>query len=112
MDNDERERDCSLGDQARPESMPCVAGLNDGVAVLGRQLHVQTELLRSSGLCISTQVFSNGRVLFSRKSECTSEFRNIRDTGKIQDLMKNQHMQVIREISRKAAQVSAASDSR
>jgi hypothetical protein len=111
MDNDERERDCIQGEHAKAESVPSVAGLNDSLAIFGRQLHVQTELLRSSSFCIATHVFSNGRVLFSRKSECAPEFRNSRDTGKIQDLMKSQHLQVIREINKKAAQISAASGS-
>jgi hypothetical protein len=111
MDNDERERDCMQGEHVEVESAPSVAGLNDSLAVFGRQLHVQTELLRSSGFCIATQVFSNGRVLFSRKSDCTPEFSHSRDTGKIQELMKSQHLQVIREINKKAAQIFAASDS-
>jgi len=110
MDNDERERGCIKGEHAEVESVPSVTGLNDNLAILGRQLHVQTELLRSPGLCIATHVFSNGRVMFSRKSDCTPEFRNSRDTGKIQDLMKSQHWQVIREINNKAARFPRHSD--
>ena len=111
MSNHEEERGCIKGEHVEGEFVPSVASLNDNLAVFGRQLHVQTELLRSSGFCVTTQVFSNGRVLFSRKSEYTLEFRNSRDTSKIQDMMKNQHLQVIREINKKAAEISAASGS-
>jgi hypothetical protein len=112
MHSDDEERGCIKGGHVEGQSVPSVASLNDNLAVLGRQLHIQTELLKSSGFCVTTQVFSNGRVLFSRKSKYTPEFRNSRDTSKIRDMMKNQHLQVIREINRKAAQISAASGSR
>ena len=108
MDNDERERGCTKSEHVEVESVSFVTSLNDNLAVFGRQLHVQTELLRSSSFCIATHVFSNGRVLFSRKFECAPEFGNSRDRGKIQDLMKSQHLQVMREIKNKAAQISAA----
>ena len=104
MDNDEGESICSKREHAKGESVLSVTGLNENLAAFGKQLHVQTELLRSPGLCITTQVFSNGRVLLSRKSECAPEFFTSRDH--IQDLMIHQHRQVIREIQMKSSQVS------
>ncbi len=112
MDNDLREDICIEGAQQEDESTPFVAGLNDSLAAFGKQLHVQTELLRRPGLCITTQVFSNGRVLLSRKSECTSEFMNSRGINRIREMMIRQHRQVIGEIQLKSAQILARQGSR
>ena len=80
-----------------------VAGLNDNLALLGRQLHVQTENLPAPAGCISTQVFCNGKVLLSRKTDYPPEIRAIADAGKIQALMRSQHLAVIAEITERAA---------
>jgi hypothetical protein len=111
MNNHRQEPDGIDGGHVH-ECLPSVTGLNDNLVVLGKQLHIQTELLKSPVLCITTQVFSSGRVLFSRKSECPPEFSNSGSIGKIRDLMKDQHLQVIREINKKTAQVSGTSGSR
>jgi hypothetical protein len=79
------------------------AGLNDNVEFMGKQLHVQTESIGSPAPCIVTQIFSNGRVIFSKKSECSA------DLNKIQDQMNQQHSQVIRNIAEKEARILKAS---
>jgi hypothetical protein len=111
MDNDQRECIGNKSEQDKDESVPSVTGLNDNLAVFGKQLHVQTELLRCPGFCISTQVFSKGRVLLSRKSECAPELINPRETNKIQDLIFHQHREVVREIQMKSAEISVPDDS-
>ena len=44
-------------------------GLNDNLEFMGKQLHVQTEKTGFPVPRVVTQVFSNGRVVFSKKSD-------------------------------------------
>jgi hypothetical protein len=76
-------------------------GLNDNLVFMGKELHVQTENQGSSALCILTQVFLNGRVVFSTKSEIPHDFHEMHEYSKIQDLMHTQHSQVIQKIKDK-----------
>jgi hypothetical protein len=85
-----------------------ITGLNDNLQFMGRQLHVQTEHLEFPTAHIVTQVFCNGRVLLSKKSEYPSDVRECRDVSKIQQLMHAQHSQVIREIADKQARILAS----
>jgi hypothetical protein len=78
-------------------------GLNDNVEFMGKRLHVQTESIGSPSPCIVTQIFSNGRVIFSKKSECSP------DLNGIQDLMNQQHSQVLKTIVEKEARILGAS---
>jgi hypothetical protein len=78
-------------------------GLNDNVEFMGKRLHVQTESIGSPAPCIVTQIFSNGRVIFSKKSECSPDFNGI------QDLMNQQHSQVLQTIVEKEARILGAS---
>jgi hypothetical protein len=82
-----------------------ITGLNDNLEFVGRQLHVQTEHLEMPVAHIVTQVFCNGRVLLSKKSEYPSEIHQIRDVSKIRQLMNEQHSKVIREIADKQARI-------
>jgi hypothetical protein len=84
-------------------------GLNDNLQLLGRQIHVQTENTGSPPTHIVTQVFCNGRVIYTAKSELPRNLQLAPDFGKIQDLMRAQHSQVIRRITEKTAQVHSAS---
>lgn len=79
------------------------AGLNDNVEFMGKQLHVQTESIQSPAGCIVTQIFSSGRVIFSKKSECPP------GADGIQDQMNLQHSQVIKSILEKEARILGAS---
>jgi hypothetical protein len=78
-------------------------GLNNNLEFMGRQLHVQTERIGLPGPHIVTQVFSNGRVVFSRKSEILSP--EAQEFIKIQELMRTQHSQTIREIQEKQKRI-------
>ena len=78
-------------------------GLNDSLNFLGKELHVQTENVPSSTPCILTQVFFNGRVIHTAKSEYAAGERDSHNLAKIRDLMVKQHMRVIERISEQQA---------
>jgi hypothetical protein len=71
-----------------------VAGLNDNLEFMGKHLHVQTERIGFPNPHIVTQVFCSGRVLSSKKAE-------IPDSRKTEELMREQHLRTMREISDK-----------
>ncbi len=73
-------------------------GLNDNLAVMGKDLHIQTEDLGDAGGCITTQVFFEGRVILSTKSEYPPELRDSEHSSRVIELMRAQHFNVIREI--------------
>jgi hypothetical protein len=77
-------------------------GLNDNVEFMGKQLHIQTELLRATEPGVFTQIFSNGRVIFSKKTAYSH------DSCDIQELMNNQHAQVIRSLAEKEGRILGA----
>ncbi|HYK89512.1 MAG TPA: P-loop NTPase [Acidobacteriota bacterium] len=76
-------------------------GLNDNLEFMGKSLHIQTENLGFTGRRITTQVFCNGKVILSTKSEYPSSIRNQQDQSQVQELMRRQHFNVIREIEGK-----------
>ena len=85
-----------------------VVGLNDNIVFMGRQLHVQTELTGFPVARIVTQVFSSGRVLLSKKSECPADISESQDCNKLQKLMSTQHYQVLEEIEAKQARIMSS----
>ncbi len=85
-----------------------VTGLNDNLDFLGKRLHIQTEYVGFPAAHIVTQVFSNGRVLMSQKTECPADIHRNRDLGAIQTLMSVQHCQILREIAVKQDRVLGA----
>jgi hypothetical protein len=76
-------------------------GLNDNLDFLGTQLHIQTENSLHPLPRIITQVFSNGRIVLSKKSEYPADFHDLENPDKIHELMRIQHFQVIQDISDK-----------
>jgi hypothetical protein len=76
-------------------------GLNDNLDFVGKRLHVQTEHAKFPRSQIITQVFCNGRVLLSKKTECPLGIRESHDIRQLQQLMNAQHGQVIQEITNK-----------
>jgi hypothetical protein len=88
-----------------------VTGLNDNVEFLGRQLHIQTEYIELPDSHIVTQVFSNGRVLLSRKSEFPPGNQPSRDIRDLQRAMNAQHQRALQEISDKQARALNSRDS-
>jgi hypothetical protein len=79
-------------------------GLNDNVEFMGRQLHVQTEKTGFPAPRIVTQVFGNGRVVFSKKSDIP-QFPASQELAKIQELMRAQHFQIIQEMAEKQKRI-------
>jgi hypothetical protein len=79
------------------------AGLNDNVEFMGKRLHIQTESIGSPAISVVTQIFTNGRVIFSKKSDCSH------DLNEVQNLMNSQHSQVIQDLAEKEAQIQGSS---
>jgi hypothetical protein len=104
-----RNKDAENGVNPAPAPVLTAMGLNDNLDFMGRQLHVQTENLRSPSPCIVTQVFCNGRVLFSTKSEYLPGVNESQDFSRIGDLMQSQHYRVIEKIRDKKAQILSKS---
>ena len=90
-------------------SAPSIMGLNDNLKILGRQLHVQTENTGSPPNNIVTHVFCNGRVIYTSRSEYPQQLRMDPNFNKIQDLMRAQHLSVIKRITEKTSNVQSAS---
>jgi flagellar biosynthesis protein FlhG len=80
-------------------------GLNDNLEFLGRQLHIQTEDLGYTGRCIQTQVFCDGRVLLSTKSEYPPTVQGQADRSQVIEVMHKQHYNVIRELESKKVRI-------
>jgi hypothetical protein len=87
------------------EAKSSVTGLNDNLEFMGRRLHIQTEYTEFPMARIVTQVFSSGRVLLSKKTECPADIQASRDSSRIQKLMSAQHHQVLQEIAAKQARL-------
>jgi len=88
---------CEKAEEKKTTTENSAPGLNDNIEFMGRQLHVQTEKTGFPAPRIVTQVFSNGRVVFSRKSDIP-ECQGSQEFTKIQDLMRTQHFQTIQEM--------------
>ena len=80
-------------------------GLNDNLDFMGRQLHVQTENSEFPTARIVTHVFTNGRILLSRKSDYPRAVQESKDLAKIEELMRIQHHQIIQEIAEKQKRI-------
>jgi hypothetical protein len=106
----ERLLNCSEGQAEgtsgnRPVPATPTMGLNDNLDFMGRQLHIQTEDLGYTGRYIQTQVFCEGRVLLSTKSEYPPTVQSANDRGQVADLMHRQHYNVIRELESKKVRI-------
>ncbi len=86
-------------DQAAPATP--MMGLNDNLEFMGKSLHIQTENLGFTGRRITTQVFCSGKVILTAKSEYPSTIRDAKDQNQVQELMRKQHFNVIRELEGK-----------
>lgn len=83
-------------------------GLNDNLVVMGKELHVQTEDLGAEGGGIITQVFCDGRVLLSTKSEYSQALRDLDAGDRLAESMRAQHYHVIREIETRRTKLASA----
>lgn len=95
----EREEKCGTAFNSQ------TVGLNDNLDFMGRTLHVQTEHTEFPTARITTQVFCNGRVLLSTKSECPSDIPESHDIHDLQQMMNAQHRQVIQGITDKQTRI-------
>jgi hypothetical protein len=82
-----------------------IAGLNDNLEFMGKQLHVQTESAGFPAAHIVTQVFCKGKVILSRKSGYPPDVCEAGDVGKMRELMRAQHFQIIQNITDKQARI-------
>lgn len=89
----------------RTEPKVTVAGLNDNMEFLGRCLHVQTEHMDLPKSHIVTQVYSNGRILLSKKKECSPDIHGSQNFAGIQTMMREQHYKILQEIAGKQARI-------
>ena len=99
-------QNAEIGGESVENSAP---GLNDNLEFMGRQLHIQTEKIGLPVPRIVTQVFSNGRVVFSKKSEVSLRSHEPQEHLKIEELMRDQHFQTIREIADKQKRIMGSS---
>ena len=86
----------------------CLAGLNDNLEFMGRHLHVQTENAGFPVAHIVTQVFCKGKVVLSKKTDYPPGVREAGDIGTMQELMRAQHIHVIRSIAAKESRILGA----
>ncbi len=96
---------------SRPHAPPAVVpatGLNDSLVFMGRDLHVQTEDMGDTGRCITTQVFCDGRVILSTKSEYPPTWQDLQPGSQVVELMRAQHFNVIREIENRMTRLESA----
>jgi hypothetical protein len=94
--------DAGIGGAAVEKS---ASGLNDNLEFMGKPLHVQTERIGLPMPHIVTQVFSNGRVVFSRKTEIPAFGQESPESSRIQEMMHAQHFTTIQEIADKQKRI-------
>ncbi len=94
----------TLNEASQVPSTPTM-GLNDNLDFMGKQIHIQTEDLGFKGRSISTQVFCEGRVILSTKSEYPASLKNRSNPAEVTELMRKQHFNVIRELESKKARI-------
>jgi|WetSurMetagenome_2_1015567.scaffolds.fasta_scaffold14138_6 hypothetical protein len=101
----EKQSQCNGEEKAGIAGENSVSGLNNNLEFMGKQLHVQTERIGHPTPRVVTQVFSNGRVVFSKKSELDPTDAGTQEYAGIKELMRNQHLQTIREIEEKQKRI-------
>ncbi len=100
-----RPRNDTPAQSDQPAPATPMMGLNDNLEFMGKALHIQTENLGFTGRCITTQVFCNGKVILSAKSEYPSTVRDQEDQSQVRELMRKQHFNVIRELEGKKVRI-------
>jgi hypothetical protein len=101
----EKQSKCGNGTKNGIAAENSAPGLNDNLEFLGRRLHVQTERTGLPVPRIVTQVFSEGRVVFSRKFEIPPIGRESQEFPNTQELMRTQHFETLREIEGKQKRI-------
>jgi hypothetical protein len=103
----EKQSKCGNAEEKRTAVENSAPGLNDNVEFMGKQLHIQTEKTGFPAPRIVTQVFSNGRVVFSKRSDVPLCHES-QEFTKIQELMRTQHFQTIQEMAEKQKRILGA----
>ena len=75
-----------------------LTGLNYSLYHLGREIHIQTEDLGNRERTIETQVFCEGRVILSTRTQYPLSVQPQDGREPLADLMRKQHYGVIREL--------------
>jgi hypothetical protein len=83
-------------------------GFNDNLDFMGKQLHVQTESVEFPVACIVTQVFCDGKVILSRKSDSPDGVRENGYADRMRELMHAQHLLILQNIADKQARIQGA----
>jgi hypothetical protein len=78
-----------------------ISGLNQDVEVLGKTLHVQTELSGGRELSIRTEVFLGGKLVATREQELEEGERD-RGEAHLRALMKEQHQKILESVVERA----------
>jgi len=99
----EKQSKCENKDKEGSGTENSAPGLNNNLEFMGKHLHVQTERIGSPTPRIVTQVFSNGRVVFSKRSEI-AEIES-QEFTRVEELMRTQHLQTMREIQEKEKRI-------
>jgi flagellar biosynthesis protein FlhG len=79
-------------------AMTPIVGLDDRLEFKGKQLRIKTDNMGYTGRCITTQVFCEGRVILSTKSDYAPVLQDADYTNHIKALMRKQHFDVICDI--------------
>ena len=80
-----------------PQTAPMM-GMNHNLFVRGSALHVQTEDMGNMGKCVITQVFCDGKIVLSIKSEYPTTNSDLGARTQLAELMRKQHFDTIRDI--------------
>jgi flagellar biosynthesis protein FlhG len=75
-----------------------IVGLDDRLDFKGKNLRIKTDNMGYTGRCITTQVFCEGRVILSTKSDYAPPLKDKDNTNHVKALMRKQHFKVICDI--------------
>jgi flagellar biosynthesis protein FlhG len=89
--------------ETKPAAPAPIMGLNDNVELGGREIHVQTEDM--GGRYAVTQIFCDGRILKSTKSEYPAEMRDDSQRSHKMEFMRQQHRDALRDVEKRKAQI-------
>lgn len=89
--------------ETKPATPAPLMGLNDNIELGGREIHVQTEDM--GGRYTLTQIFCDGRILKSTKSEYPAATREESQRSQKMEFMRQQHLDALRDVEKRKAQI-------
>ena len=105
MNSDDRDR--GLKSEILTAITPIV-GLDDRLDFKGKKLRIKTDNMGYTGRCITTQVFCEGHVILSAKSDFASTSQDAACEKDVKALMRKQHFSVICDIEGDKIQILSA----